>query len=151
MRKVPVSLSYSRPVNWNRSAVDPETVWPHTYTFDAYGRLATVNGSQMYVYDGEDRRTAKISPSTMAYVYFGSQPIATVIGSSWMDYIYSGSELLAEVAGKETGVPTHRVLDNLGSLGGSLSSTGSFSGEMNYIPDAPARRSSNCPPVHEPK
>ena len=67
-------------------------------------------------------------------IYFGGAPIATLTGGAYTDFIYAGGLLIAEIGGTQTAVPTYRVTDNLGSLGGSLATASAITGPMNYAP-----------------
>jgi YD repeat-containing protein len=86
-------------------------------TYDAENRLATANGgSDQYTYDGEGRRTKKVTPSgTTTYVYDASGELAAEYGSaSW-----TGTEFL--------------TTDQLGSTR-LITTNGAVQTCMDYVP-----------------
>jgi RHS repeat-associated protein len=94
------------------------------YQYDAEGKINNVSGTS-YVYDAEARRVEKSGTTVVDTIYFGGRPLGRLSGGAWTDLIYGVGGLLAEVTGTQTGQPLYRMTDHLGSLVGTLSSTGS--------------------------
>ena len=110
-------------------------IYGHSLSFNANGLLTSVNGgAETYVYDASGSRVQVAGSATTDYIYFNGMPIATFSSGTWTDLIYAGGGLLAEVAGNQSALPTYRLTDNLGTLGGSLSSSGSMGNTVNYTP-----------------
>ena len=103
----------------------------HAYTYDAEGRLYSVNGSTCYTYDGESNRVAtsncsgNVSGITAEFLYDPSHRLMTQV--SMTSYtktranIYAGAEYLGEDApdAYETNTPAAsllRITDQVGSL-----------------------------------
>jgi RHS repeat-associated protein len=111
----------------------------NTFTYDGFDRFLGANGYKIYTYDVSGNRVQSSATTPTQYIYFGNQLIATQYGTSpstatWTDFIYGGGGLLAEVAGTQSALPTYRVTDHLTSLGGSIDSSGHFSGELGFAP-----------------
>lgn len=122
---------YSYDANGNQNT----DVYNHPLAFDANGMLSSVsNGGETYSYDPEGNRVEVHGSTVTDYIYFGGVPIATVTGGVYTDLIYAGGSLIAEVGGTQTAVPTYRISDHLGSLGGSLVTASAISSPMNYAP-----------------
>ena len=110
-------------------------IYSHVLTFDPNGMLSTVAGTaETYVYDAQGNRVEVHGSTITDTVYFGGTPVALLTSGAYTDLIYAGGTLIAEVGGTQSAVPTYRVTDNLDTLGGSLSNTGTLSGAVNYTP-----------------
>ncbi|MGA2653865.1 MAG: RHS repeat-associated core domain-containing protein [Terracidiphilus sp.] len=129
--------SYNQIIGYSYDADGDQNtdIYGHALAFDPNGMLSSVAGGQeTYVYDALGNRVEVYGSMVTDTVYFGSMPVAMLAGGAYTDLIYSGDTLIAEVGGTQTALPAYRVTDNLGTLGGSVSSTGLFSNPMNYAP-----------------
>ena len=99
----------------------------NNYVYDAFGQM-TSDGGTSYVYGADGNRVAKMSggsPQTQT-VYFGGRPIARWSGGGitpWTDLIYGPRGLLVEVP-QISDSATYRMTDHLGTLVGTMSSSG---------------------------
>jgi RHS repeat-associated protein len=93
------------------------------YQYDAEGKIKSGAGVTYY-YSPEGQRVEKSGTSPVDTVYFGGRPIARLSGGAWTDLVYGASGLLLEVPGTQTGSPTYRMTDHLGSLVGTLNAAG---------------------------
>jgi RHS repeat-associated protein len=106
----------------------------NSYQYDAEGKTKSGAGAT-YVYTAEGQRVEKAGSSTVDTVYFGGRPIARLVaGTGWTDLVYGSGGLLLEVPGTQTGSPTYRMTDHLGSLVGTLSSAGAVVGTQDLAP-----------------
>ena len=103
------------------------------YLYDGEGKIKSGAGVS-YLYTPEGQRVEKSGSSLVDTVYFGGRPIARLTGGAWTDLIYDGTGLLAEVPGVQTGAPVYRMTDHLGSLVGTLSSTGAVVSTLDLGP-----------------
>jgi RHS repeat-associated protein len=99
------------------SAGDLQNDGVNTYTYDAEGRVATVNGTTTYVYDAEGRRVAKESSGAVTASYEfdqGGREIAVVNGSGQWQYsnLYAGA---ASFATYDAAGTRFQLVDALGS------------------------------------
>ncbi len=116
------------------------------YAYDAEGRVSgegqyvvgsptyTFNPATTYVYDADGSRVAKTGSSAIDYIEFGGRQLARLSGGQWTDLIYGVSGLLAEVPGTQAGTPVYRMVDNLGSVAGTLNSSGTLLSSLDYAP-----------------
>jgi len=90
----------------------------HTYTYDAENKIAKVDGTAAYVYDGEGQRVRKLLAENLRFVYgIGGQLIAEfngVNGTLSKEYIYSSSGLVATIEPGSNGT-RYLTSDYLGS------------------------------------
>jgi RHS repeat-associated protein len=82
----------------------------NTYAYDAEGRITTLNGNPMYLYDAEGSRVAKYSGSTITAQYLldlgGSQVTELNNSGQWVhSNIFAGARLLATYEGPAGPVP----------------------------------------------
>ena len=98
--------------------------------YDGEGKLKSANGIE-YVYDAQGKRVES-GAGAADTIYFAGRAIARVSGGVWTDLIYGPNGLLAEVQG--SGAPTYRMTDQLGSLVGTLSSTGTVLSSQDVAP-----------------
>ena len=106
----------------------------NSYQYDAEGKTKSGAGAS-YVYTAAGQRVEKAGSSTVDTVYFGGRPIARLVaGTGWTDLVYGPGGLLLEVPGTQTGSPTYRMADHLGSLVGTLSSAGAVVGTQDLAP-----------------
>jgi RHS repeat-associated protein len=94
------------------------------YVYDGEGKIKSGAGVT-YIYTAEGQRAEKSGSPAVDTIYFGGHPIGRLISGAWTDEIYGAGGLLAEVPGTQTGTAVYRMTDHLGSLVGTLSSTGS--------------------------
>jgi len=70
----------------------------HAYTYDAEGKIKTVDATNAYVYDGEAHRVKKLVGENTRFIYgIGGQLIAEFDGSSGSlkkEYVYGGATLI---------------------------------------------------------
>ena len=76
----------------------------NTYTYDAEGRIVTLNGQPTYIYDAEGRRVAKYAGSTITAQYLlglGGEQVTELTGTgAWKhSNVYAGGRLLATYEG----------------------------------------------------
>jgi RHS repeat-associated protein len=104
------------------------------YVYDAEGKIKSGAGVTYY-YTPDGQRVEKSGTSLIDTVYFGGRPIARLFsGGLWTDLVYGASGLLLEVPGTQTGSPTYRMTDHLGSLVGTLSSAGAVVSSEDLAP-----------------
>jgi RHS repeat-associated protein len=94
------------------------------YVYDGEGKIKSGAGVT-YIYTAEGQRAEKSGSPAVDTIYFGGHPIGRLISGAWTDEIYGAGGLLAEVPGTQTGAAVYCMTDHLGSLVGTLSSTGS--------------------------
>jgi len=115
------------------------------YAYDAEGRVSgegqwvignpsTFSPATSYVYDADGSRVAKSGSSAVDYIEFGGRQLARLSGGQWTDLIYGVSGLLAEVPGTQAGTPVYRMVDHLGSVAGTLNSSGTLLSSLDYAP-----------------
>jgi len=116
------------------------------YAYDAEGRVSgegqyvvgspsyTFNPATTYFYDADGNRVAKTGSSAIDYIEFGGRQVARLSGGQWTDLIYGVSGLLAEVPGTQAGTPVYRMVDHLGSVAGTLNSSGTLLSSLDYGP-----------------
>jgi RHS repeat-associated protein len=110
-------------------------IYGHTLAFDPNGMLSSVAGGQeTYSYDAQGNRVEVHGSTVTDTIYFGGAPVAVLTGGAYVDLISQGGTLFAEVGGTQNAVVGYRVTDNLGTLGGSLTSGGAFVNPVNYAP-----------------
>jgi RHS repeat-associated protein len=112
-------------------------IYGHTLAFDPNGMLSSVAGGQeTYSYDALGNRVEVLHGSTATdTIYFGGVPVALLSSGAYLDLVSQGGTLFAEVNGtSQNNLPTYRATDNLGTLGGSLTSGGALVNPMNYAP-----------------
>jgi RHS repeat-associated protein len=105
----------------------------NAYQYNAESLIKSGAGAN-YVYTAEGQRVEKSGATAVDTIYFGGRPIARLSGGAWTDLIYGPGGLLAEVPGTQTGAPVYRMTDHLGSLVGTLSSTGSVLSTQDIAP-----------------
>jgi len=105
----------------------------NSYQYDAEGKTKSGAGAT-YVYTAEGQRVEKAGSSTVDTVYFGGKPIARLSSGSWTDLVYASGGLLLEVPGTQTGSPTYRMTDHLGSVVGTLTSAGAVVSAQDLAP-----------------
>jgi RHS repeat-associated protein len=116
------------------------------YAYDAEGRVSgegqyvvasptyTFHPATTYVYDAGGSRVAKTGSSAIDYIEFGGRQLARLSGGQWTDLIYGVGGLLAEVPGTQAGTPVYRMIDHLGSVAGTLDSSGNLLSSLDYAP-----------------
>jgi RHS repeat-associated protein len=105
----------------------------NNYIYDGEGKI-TSGGGVVYYYTAEGQRAGKSGSVPVDTIYFAGRPIARLSGTAWTDLIYGPNGLLAEVPGTQTGAPIYRMTDHLGSLVGTLSSTGAVLSTQDVAP-----------------
>jgi RHS repeat-associated protein len=68
------------------------------------------------------------------YIYFGGRQLARLSGGQWTDLIYGVRGLLAEVPGTQAGAPVYRMVDHLGSVVGTVNTSGTLLSTLDYAP-----------------
>ena len=100
----------------------------HVYTHDAVSRLASVDGTITYAYDGLGRRVAKTVNGTVTkYVYDGARVIAEYDGTGQLlrKYIY-GPGLDEPVLMQSGATGYYYLFDSLGSVTGLTDASGNL-------------------------
>jgi RHS repeat-associated protein len=107
----------------------------NSYQYRADGLMTGSNGST-YTYDALGQRVRKDGSSSNEYIYLGGQLLAMRNPSTgvWTDRVYGPTGPLATVPGTQTGAPSFRISDHLGSLSYTLDASGNITGASSVLP-----------------
>ena len=105
----------------------------NNYAYDALGQI-TSDGGTSYIYDAIGQRVSKIGSVDTDTIYFGGRPLARAASGAWTDLIYGPNGLVAEVPGTQAGAPMYRMVNQLGSSVGLLSSAGAVLSTQDIAP-----------------
>ena len=106
-------------------------------TWDGAGRLAAYSDAASSMasatYDGSDlRASATYGTSTQNFLWDNTSSLPQVLMDSGNAYIYTSGVAPAEQVNLATGTVTYLVTDSLGSVRGTVNSSGSLTGTTNY-------------------
>ncbi len=111
----------------------------NNYTYDAEGRIKTVNSTNAYNYDGEGHRVRKLVGENTRFVYgIGGQLVAEFDGSSGSlkkEYVYGGATLVTiEPTSINSNGTQYTTSDNLGSPRVVTNSSAAVVSRHDYLP-----------------
>jgi RHS repeat-associated protein len=111
----------------------------HAYTYDAEGKIKTVDAATAYVYDGEGHRVRKYVGENTRFIYgIGGQLIAEFDGSTGnlkKEYVYGGATLITiEPTAVNSNGTQYTTTDNLSSPRVITNSSGSVVSRHDYMP-----------------
>src|SRR5262249_40332973 len=112
----------------------------HAYTYDAENKIAKVDNTAAYTYDGEGLRVRKLVGENLRFVYgMGGQLIAEFSGSTGSlqkEYIYGASGLLAtiEPTAMSSNGTRYTTPDHLGSPRVITNSSAGVVSRHDYMP-----------------
>lgn len=119
------------------------------YEYDAEGRLFKLNGSVIYVYDGDGKRASK--PNRMDWTGVGPDALSETDtgGTVQANYIFFGGKRIARIDNPGQNESVHYyVSDQLGSVAVVASEAGVMESETLYFPYGAERWSSGADPDH---
>ena len=105
--------------------------WNGAGQLTAYSNPAANMTAATYNGDGQ-RATATTGTSTQGFTWNTVSPVPQVLTDSANAYIYTGGTAPAEEVNLTTGAITYLVTDSLGSVRGSVNSSGALTGTTNY-------------------
>lgn len=111
----------------------------HSYTYDADGKIKTVDSVTAYTYDGEGQRVKKVVGENTRFIYgIGGQLIAEfdgLTGNLKKEYVYGGARLITiEPTAVNSNGTQYTTSDNLGSPRVITKSGGIVASRHDYMP-----------------
>jgi RHS repeat-associated protein len=110
----------------------------HAYTYDAEGKIKTVDATTAYTYDGEGHRVKKLVGENTRFIYgISGQLVAEFDGSSGnlkKEYLYGATLITIEPTAVNSNATQYTTSDNLGSPRVITNSSAAVVSRYDYMP-----------------